>query len=181
MYDFYHYYERNRGPFLNLSDLPMTEAVQVLDTLRVENRVMAAQRFEGYLTRRQELEQFARHLFLEKGGRPIRRVPQTMVVGRCTWLESWYEEPASVCLPLAAFAPETISFTYGDLFPTFSPRVTDGREYRRTVYTLNEIVDIIERYGLPQDWNDDGRFGPERYIEVQVWDDDPLKVFRSRS
>ncbi len=52
--------------------------------------------------------------------------------------------------------------------PPFSLGVTDGQKYRRTVYTLAEIPGIIEKYGLPQDWNNDGAFGPERYIEVQI-------------
>ena len=34
-----------------------------------------------------------------------------------------------------------------------------------------------QAYGLPQDWNDDGAHGPERYIEVQVWCDDPVKRY----
>ena len=169
--DLYHYYERRKGPFLNLSDLPIAEAQRVLDTLKAESTVMASQRYDGYLERRIELEQLARRLFIDKGGKPKRVVPHTMTVGPCDWLETWYEEPAHVRLPLSAFAPGTLSFTYGDLFPTFSPRVTDGREYRRTIYTLEEISGIIEKYGLPQDWNNDGAFGPERYVEVQVWDE----------
>ncbi|MCR5274544.1 MAG: hypothetical protein K6E26_04200 [Clostridiales bacterium] len=27
---------------------------------------------------------------------------------------------------------------------------------------------------LPQDWNDDGKFGPERYIEAHVWSEMPV-------
>ena len=36
---------------------------------------------------------------------------------------------------------------------------------------------LIEQYGLPQDWNEQGDKGPERYIEVQVWDDKPLMKY----
>jgi hypothetical protein len=46
------------------------------------------------------------------------------------------------------------------------------------VYTYEEIVEIIKKYGLPQVWNEDGRYGPERYIEVQVWSDEPLENLR---
>ena len=46
-----------------------------------------------------------------------------------------------------------------------------------TGFTYEEILDIIDRYGLPQDWNDDGAHGPERYIEVQVWTDEPIKRY----
>ncbi len=177
---FYHYYEKRRGPFRNLSDLPLDDAQGVLDAIKAHSKVMAAQRFPGYLERRQELEQTARRIFTSKGGKPVRTVPHYMVVGACDWLQSWYEEGAYVCLPCAAFRPEVVSFSYGDLFPTFSDRVTDGREYRRQVYTLAEISALIDKYGLPQHWNQDGAHGPERYIEVQVWDDAPLRGYLDR-
>jgi hypothetical protein len=173
----YHYYEKKIGPFKNLSDLSLEQAQDVLGKIKAENQVMAAHRFPGYLERRAELEQIARKMFIAKGGKPIRKVPHYMVVGECVWLQTWYEQGCFVKIPVSAFQPETISFSYGDLFPTFSPRVNDQKEYRRQIYTLSEIVDTIEKYGFPQDWNIDGKFGPERYIEVQVWDDKPLQVY----
>jgi hypothetical protein len=42
----------------------------------------------------------------------------------------------------------------------------------------DEILGIINKYGLPQDWNDDGKFGPERYIEVQIWSDNPVNKYK---
>lgn len=33
-----------------------------------------------------------------------------------------------------------------DLFPTFSPLVNDNREYRRQIYTFEEIVKLIQKY-----------------------------------
>lgn len=66
---------------------------------------------------------------------------------------------------------DRISFTYGDMFPTFSQRICDGREYRNNVYTYQEILQLINQYGLPQIWNPNGEHGPERYIEAQIWYD----------
>lgn len=43
----------------------------------------------------------------------------------------------------------------------------------------NEILEIIKKYGYPQDWNKDGKFGPERYIEVHVWSDETLGKYYS--
>ena len=40
-----------------------------------------------------------------------------------------------------------------------------------------EILEVIDKFGLPQDWNDEGKHGPERYIEVQVWSDEPIKKY----
>jgi hypothetical protein len=53
----------------------------------------------------------------------------------------------------------------------------DGKPYRGQVYIESELGEIIGRYGLPQEWNPDGKGGPERYIEAQVWDDVPLKEY----
>ncbi len=167
----YHYFERETGPFRNLSDLSVNEAQRVLDELRRVNGVFAAQRFDGYLQRRQELEALARQRFLAKGGQPQRQTPHYMVVSACPWLQTWYRDGACIQGHLSLFPADQLSFTYGDLFPTFSPRVTDGREYRRQVYTLPEMEELVARYGLPQMWNAQGQHGPERYIEVQVWAD----------
>ena len=45
----------------------------------------------------------------------------------------------------------------------------------RKVYTYDEILKIIDKYGLPQNWNDDGAHGPERYIEVHIWKKDLME------
>ena len=52
--------------------------------------------------------------------------------------------------------------------------VNDGKEYRKKLYTYDEILEIIEKYGLPQNWNDDGTYGPERYIEAHIWSDEVI-------
>ena len=58
--------------------------------------------------------------------------------------------------------------------PTFSDKVKDGKEYRKKVYFYDEMLKLIEKYGMPQDWNSDGRFGPERDIEAHVWSDETI-------
>ena len=175
--DFYHYYEKEKGPFVNLSDLDAENADKVMDEIRERGEIFASQRNESYLARRRELEQLARGIFIKKGGKPIRRVPHYMVIEKCDWLKTWYKQGEYVKLPLQSFDLNTVSFSYGDLFPTFSDRVADGKEYRRQVYTYDEILTLIDKYGLPQDWNSDGRHGPERYIEVHVWSDDAIRGY----
>ena len=176
-FDLYHYYERSTGPFRSLSNLSEDEANVVLDTLRAERKVFAANRPDGYVARRRELERTAREILVWKGGRPVRDTPHYMTVGACEWLASWYADGAYVRIPVGEFNTYTLSFSYGDLFPTFSDRVNDGKEYRRQVYTFEEILDVIRRYGLPQEWNAEGRFGPERYVEAHVWSDGPIRRF----
>ncbi len=80
-------------------------------------------------------------------------------------------------IPIEEFDVRKLSFTYGDSMPTFSDAFTDGKEYRKQLYTYGEILDIIKKYGLPQNWNDDGKYGPERYIEVHIWSNDVIGKF----
>jgi hypothetical protein len=174
----YHYYEAAVGPFVNLSDLSLVEAEAVLNRLRQEGLVFASQRDETYLGIRRQLEDKVRHLFIQKGGRPVRLRPHYMTLGSCSWLPGWYQDGRELCIPLAAFDPLTISFTYGDTFPAM--RYADGKAYRGQVYKLDELPGLIEQYGLPQLNNPDGRQGPDRYIEAQIWHDAPLKDFMNR-
>lgn len=81
-------------------------------------------------------------------------------------------------LPVGEFDLDSVTFTYGDLLPTFSEAVTNEREYRKRIYRWEGILELIGRYGLPQDWNADGRHGPERYVEAQVWH--PIAAATSR-
>jgi len=173
----YHYYEKDTGPFVSLSNLIIEEAQKIQDGLKVENKTFAAQRNEKYLARRQFLEQLVRSLFIEKGGNPIRQTPHYMVIGVCPWLATWYKDSDYIKIPIEEFDMNTVSFTYGDTFPTFSPSVKDNLEYRRNVYTYSEIVTIIDKYGMPQDsWNEPV-FAKPCYVEAQVWSDIPIKYY----
>ncbi|WP_366289550.1 hypothetical protein [Paenibacillus sp. AN1007] len=171
----YHYYEKKRGPFCNLSSLSLSEAEAASQQIRQEGRIFASQRSADYMTIRRELEQTAYVKFAAKGGRPAQSYPHYMTLGSCPWLESWYREPEHIIIPWEKLPSDVVSFTYGDLFPTM--RYADGKPYRRQVYTKSEIGELIQTYGLPQEWNQTGKKGPERYIEVQVWDERVVRPF----
>ena len=178
----YHYYNKNSKPFLNLSDLSLNEANSLLDKIRLTApNSFCAKRPPEYMKNRLYYENILREEFKKKGGKIQRNVPHYMVVEHSPWLSSWYEDCAYIKIPIEAFDLQTLSFTYGDSHPTFSDRVNDGKEYRKKLYTYEEILKIIEKYGLPQDWNDDGKYGPERYIEVHVWSDETIDQYRKRS
>jgi len=169
----YHYYDCSKKPFLNLSDLAQSEAEVVLQQIRQNEHSFASKRTKDYLATRHKLEVQIRNLFIEKNGKPQRETPHYMILGRCDWVKSWYTEGCELFMPLANFKPEHISFTYGDTFPTM--RFLDDKPYRKQVYTLAELPDIIEEFGLPQKWNPEGKHGPERFIEAQIWDDTVLE------
>lgn len=168
----YHYYEEDIGPFVNLSDISTDRAEEVLSEIRNRGETFASKRSPDYLVVRRELEQMARKMFIEKGGKPKRDVPHYMTLGSCPWLYEWYKNGKELKIHIEKFNAELVSFTYGDLFPTM--RYNDGKPYRGKVFTKEEIFEVIKEFGLPQEWNKDGKSGPERYIEAQVWDNRPL-------
>lgn len=174
----YHYFDRTIGPFRNLSDLSMEDANKILQEIAsTKPNVQCAKRSSGYMQARAYYESILRSEFRKKGGLIQRQVPHYMVVEHSPWLSSWYENSAFIRIPIEAFDLRTVSFTYGDSHPTFSEKVNDGKEYRKKLYTYDEILKIIEKYGLPQEWNDDGKHGPERYIEAHIWSDETIKRY----
>lgn len=129
----------------------------------------ASKRFEGYMKIHRDLEMREREMFIAKGGSPQRDVPHYMTLSKCDWLLSWHKEPMSITISLKDINHELVSLTYGDLFPTM--RCNDGRDYKKKVYTLAEIKSVVEQFPFPQEWNNEGKFVPERYVEAQVWCD----------
>ncbi len=173
-----HYFEALRGPFKTLSDLPKEEADRLQDELRQDAALFASKRDESYLRTRRDLEQRVRDLFIQRGGRPSRNTPFTMVLGSCNWFSSWYRDTREIRIPLREFPDDSVSFTYGDIFPAM--RFNDGKPYRGKVYLIEELGALVERFGLPQDINPDGKLGPERYIEAQIWADYPISRYISQ-
>lgn len=174
----YHYFDSKIGAFRNLSDLPIDEANRVLNMIRSNKpNTQCAKRQVTYIQDRLYYEEILRNEFIKKGGKVERKAPHYMVIEHSPWLSTWYENTAFIKIPITEFDTNTLSFTYGDSHPTFSPRVNDGKEYRKKLYTYEEIQDIIKKYGLPQNWNNDGKYGPERYIEVHIWSDETIKNY----
>ena len=177
----YHYFDKTIGPFVNLSELSREEADAVIDRIKAEKSgTQSAQRDSDYMFRRHMYENIIKKEFAKKGGIISRKTPHYMVVEHSPWLATWFENSACIKIPIEEFNLSTISFTYGDSHPTFSPwpREDDWKEYRRKLYTYSEILEVIEKHGLPQTWNNDGRYGPERYVEAHIWSDETIDNYR---
>lgn len=174
----YHYYDKEIGTFRNLSDVSLDEASEVIRNITLNKPyVQCAKRQPTYMQDRIHYENILRNEFEKKGGIIMRKSPHYMVVEHSPWLNTWFENCAYIRIPIEEFDVRTISFTYGDSHPTFSERVNDGKEYRKKLYIYDEILEVIEKYGLPQEWNDDGRYGPERYVEAHIWSDEVISRY----
>lgn len=176
----YHYYERRNGPFLSLSDLSDEEAKRVHDALKEDGNIYARRDSDGrYMFYRRMIERRIRTMFVDKGGKPARQTPHYMIVGECDYCRSWYREPRFIRIPIEEVDLDTVSFTYGDSFPTFDPTHGDTAEYRQNVYTFDEIKEIIRKYGWPKHvaCDEDVPYWQPRYVEAQLWSDVPPGKF----
>jgi len=177
----FHYFDKTIGAFVNLSDIPIDEAKAILNNIKEEKpNVQSAKRHPTYMEDRHYYEEILKTEFFKKGGVIKRKAPHYMVIEHSPWLSTWFNNGAFIKIPIEEFDLKTISFTYGDSHPVFSPRVNkmDLKEYRKKLYTYDEILKLIDKYGLPQDWNDDGAYGPERYIEAHIWSDETIDRYR---
>ena len=177
----YHYFDKTVGPFVNLSEIPIDEAKAIVNKIKEEKpNVQSAQRDSLYMERRHYYEDILRKEFKKKGGIIKRMAPHYMIVEHSPWLNTWFDNCDFIKIPIEEFDLQTVSFTYGDSHPTFSiyKRIDDWKEYRRKLYTYDEILEIINKYGLPQEWNNDGTYGPERYVEAHIWSDETINKYR---
>ena len=100
----YHYYDKEIGPFLNLSDLSADEASAVLSKLKREKpHTQSAQRDPEYMFRRRMYEDIIKKEFIKKGGIVKRDAPHYMVVEHSPWLSSWFENSAYIRIPIEEF------------------------------------------------------------------------------
>ena len=179
---FYHYYEKETGPFMSLSDLSDIEAQKIISSLVEEDKTLAAKTHGGqYMYYRRLIESHAYSIFVEKGGKPVKKAPHYMVWGECHRLKSWYKCGDCIEIPMDEFDLSNVSFTYGDTFITFDPSHGKTEEYRMNIYTYDEILKVIYKYGWPQEsWSPDSPWWQPTYVEVQIWDDTPIDKYRTK-
>lgn len=177
-----HYYHRDDKPFQILSELAEEEALSVISNLR-DRTGAVYDRFSNpkkYLQRRQEAESWVRQEFIKKGGQPISLYPHYFVVERAVWIEEGFNgQSNSVQIPLSAFSPEQVSFTYPDSMISYWLRNQTDKEFYRPeyhcqVFVLSEICQIIDKFGIPNDeWRTNGAREWDLFIEAQVWGNIP--------
>jgi len=174
----YHYFDKRTGPFQSLTTVSKEDAKSIMEQIKEERpNSQCASRHDKYVEYRHNCEGILRRAFAAKGGIMEKESPHYMVLGYSPWLSTWYEQMECIKIPVEEFDLRMVSFTYGDSMPAFSDSITDGREYRKKIYFYEEMLELVSRYGMPQEWNDDGAHGPERYIEVQVWSDKTVEKY----
>jgi hypothetical protein len=179
--DFYafRYFDNLDDPFKNIFDLEFKQWSDYENYALENNFIWPSSYNNEYFLSRVRTEENLYKLFTSVGGKPLRKHPHYMTLGCC---DEWfrYKKNFSQCIaiPLSYFDVSSLSFTYGDSYPTFNNMWKTEREYRNRIYTFNEIVNIIHSYGWPQDWNPLEQIDIENYIEIQVWSDETVNNYR---
>lgn len=174
----FHYYEKSRKPFLNLSDLPQDEAIQLHAELAKEHQNFANRDAHGqYMAQRRIVEERAYSMFIRKGGKPQRKNPHYMVLDSKPWDAcEWFHNFGVVRIPVQEFCKDTVSFTYGDSYPTFKPIFDEQPEYE--MYLYDEIMEVIKQRGIPVKDREGASWLDPHYIEAQVWSDETVNKYR---
>jgi len=188
----YHYYEKSCEPFRTITALPFEEALVVYTAWRADNPNSGKTTPEWYLNRRYDMEKIVRDKFISIGGKPVRTAPVYFTLGANKGMETWYNNPSYVKIPINEFDLDTVSFTYGDMFPVFRASLNTGEEYWGEVFNYDGILKLINKYGFPEDpeYNMKKRYFPFpegknigmylKFIEAQVWCDTALEKYCQR-
>lgn len=185
-----HYYFGARPPFWSLSDLDGEQLAHTIRELDSARREGAHSRVFGrrYMELRRLTEERLHKLFVERGGAPQRTAPHYFILGSSEWYRGLASDMQEVRLPLSSLPVTAASFTYPDSFTAmgFAPDFGisyERRDYHGRVFLLDELEEVIGRYGLPADDPSDPYEGYEKrpfekYVEVQLWSDAPIEQLR---
>jgi len=172
-----HNYDPARGPFRNICTVTCDEAELILDEIRKSGKRKLK---PNYLQRRITTEEWLYAERTRKLGAPRLSHPIYFFLGDFCGTDA--TRPLSVRLPLVAFSREAITFTYPDSM-TSLPLATlvehqdDRRPYHGHVFTLDEVQDVVSEYGMPGEESDHSASRYDTFIEVQIWDDEPLREY----
>ncbi len=190
-----HYHHGGRPPFLTLSDLPEDQLELVLAELSEPGeQAVSARRFgPRYMALRRATETRLRECLVTAGGTPQRRTPHYIVLGESDWFAGLYLAGGSVRLPLSALPLDVTSITWADSITAMGLGVRLGLPapdpaHAGRVYRLDELDELIGRYGRPAGAAPDGLAGyaghqhhhVDSYVEIQLWSDEPVLAHLDR-
>ena len=168
------YCHRSCTPLLNIMRLPKDEAFALAYKLAEQNKDTTAfyrfADFENYYTRRLQTDKLLYTRFIELGGKPLQDHPLSFVLQGSDYLNSWFDNGVVTTIPLNRIPSNHISFTYGDSMATLE------RNCELTMLTRDMLLKAIsEHNGTLEEFL---KYVTDRYhyIEVQVWDDECLKI-----
>jgi hypothetical protein len=172
-----HNFDPARGAGRNICHLPESDAERTLQEIRMSGSRHIK---PDYLKRRLVTEDWLiseRHRKL--GATPLER-PVYFFLGNFADGKD-PSRPESLVMQLRAFSPKALTFTYPDSMASLPIATNDEhrphrKAYHGQVFTLDEIRLVVSEFGMPGDrWMTDPTMKYDKFIEVQVWDDRPIR------
>ena len=164
-------------PFMNILRIPKDEAFALAYKMSAENPETTAfyrfADFENYYPRRikQDAELYSQ--FKTLGGNPQESHPLSFVLQGSDYLYDWFGKGTVYEMFLKNIPAEYISFTYGD----------SGAVFNKTgfisVITKDKLLESIRSFNGTLDEYMKEMTKKHYYIEVQLWNDEYIKNFRS--
>ena len=171
-----HNFDPALGAARNICSLPIEEAERVLDGIRASG---TRQIKANYLRRRIAVEDWLiSERYKKLGDTPLSRPIYFFLGDFANGKDP--SRPSSLVMPLDAFSPEVLTFTYPDSMASLpmalrKEHAPQRKEYHGVVFTLQEIERVVAKFGFPIS---DRKY--DRFIEVQVWDDAPIRKYMSK-
>lgn len=181
-----HYYDPDVGPFPCLSELSDFECNRAIHESNAKfTRGERKWYFdESYMPTRKRLEFKMREIFVNKGGRAPRSTPYYFWWGGDGYREMMgVDHFKKVSIKISALPPDVISFTYPDSFGSmaFAEDPVYAKHYHGKVFTYDEIHKLFEKEQFPYGgWEGNDKFRVLKYVEIQLWSDEPVKEYLSK-
>jgi hypothetical protein len=176
-----HNYHPARGIGGNICDLPRDEAERILEGIRALGRGLRP----DYLRKRLRVEDWLIAAKNQKlGGTALQR-PIYFFLGNFADGKD-PARPQSLVMPLAAFPSRTLTFTCSDSMTSYqigvvgADRPAGPAQHFGQVFTQTEIEAVVATLDLPDDYWAPGEWR-DFFIEVQVWDDWPIRDWVGKS
>ena len=102
-------------------------------------------------------------------------------------ISTWFENASIIKIPIKEINLDFVSFTYGDTLTVFNAKLFGDEEYWGKVYKYNDMLNLIDKYGYPEDCIYNGIKGIyptekpfshyPKYIEAHIWSDEVFEKY----
>lgn len=179
-----HYYRVGDRPFKSLSTLSQDKAIEVIQRFNSEE-ALVYRRFKNpkkYLEERKTTENWIRHEFIKKGGKPAKGHPHYLVLVESEYIYEGYNRNCEkIHIPISSIDKAKISFTYPDSMISYWLAKSKKNEkfyqnkYHGRVFTFDEIIELLDEVKpTARIWEEDETRAYDFFIEAQLWSDDPI-------
>lgn len=163
-----HYYFPGTDPWKNIMNLPEEDAFRVAAELAASHPDTTSfyrfADFGNYYPNRKKADEYVREAFIRLGGKPRLLHPYSFVLTECEYLREWFDSSDRIVLDLSGIPEDQVSFTPGDSCAL----ITHG--LKPAVLTKGMLLEGICAGGGSADAFLKKALGPNRYLEVQLWD-----------